>query len=36
LARNREDVSEFSKISNHGLLFQWASTENPTKHVDQV
>jgi uncharacterized HAD superfamily protein len=26
LARNQDNVSEWSDISTHGLLFQWAST----------
>jgi len=26
LARNQDNVSEWSNMSTHGLLFQWAST----------
>jgi hypothetical protein len=26
LTRNQNNVSEWSDISTHGLLFQWAST----------
>jgi len=26
LARNQNNVSEWSDMSTHGLLFQWAST----------
>ena len=26
LARNQDNVSEWSDMSTHGLLFQWAST----------
>ena len=35
LARNQNNVSEWSDISTCGLLFQWASTikKNPTQHV---
>jgi hypothetical protein len=34
LARNQNNVSEWSDMSTRGLLFQWASTiKNPTKHV---
>jgi hypothetical protein len=28
LARNQNNVSEWSNMSTHGLLFQWASTIN--------
>ena len=34
LARNQNDVSEWSDMPIRGLLFQWASTmKNPTQHV---
>ena len=37
LARNQNNVSEWSDISIRGLLFQWASTTtNPTKPVGLV
>ena len=35
LARNKDNVSEWSHMSSHSLL-QWASTINPTKLVDLV
>ena len=37
VAWNRDNVSEWSEMSTHRLLFQWPSTiKNPTKHVGQV
>jgi len=33
LARNQDNVSEWSDMSTRGLLFQWASTKNPTQHI---
>jgi hypothetical protein len=35
LARNQNNVSEWSDMSTHVLLFQWANTDytNPTQHV---
>jgi len=33
LDQNRGNVSNWRKISTSGLLFQWASSENPAKHV---
>jgi hypothetical protein len=34
LARNQNNVSEWSDMSICGLLFQWASTiKNPTEHA---
>jgi hypothetical protein len=37
LARNQNNVSEWSDMSTPGLLFQWASTiKNPTQGVGLV
>jgi hypothetical protein len=33
LARNENNVPEWSDMSTRGLLFQWASTKNPTQRV---
>jgi hypothetical protein len=32
-AQNQDNVSEWSDMSGGGLLFQSASSKNPTKHV---
>jgi hypothetical protein len=36
LAWNEDNVSKRGDMSIRGLLFQWASTKNPTKHVGLV
>ena len=38
LARNQNNVSEWSDMSTRGQLFQWATTieKNPAKRVDLV
>ena len=33
MGRNQNNVSEWSDMSTRGLLFQWASTKNPTQRV---
>ena len=35
VAQNQDNVSEWGDMSINGLLFQWASTKNPTKSVGQ-
>jgi hypothetical protein len=32
-ARNQNNVTEWSDLSTHGLLFYWASTEKPTQQL---
>ena len=36
MAWNQNNVSEWSDMSTHGLLFQWVNTENTTKAVGRV